>query len=203
MRLSGDCQGAQTTIEVERKWNDDGKRWQLEMETVIIIGRADVHSVDDFIAVLRDIASGADVHIQAFDAKKVASEAHILSAVHKAIRAFRKKRNISPDLSMEILLYAAGERQIHRALEMGISDGKNRKIAIVIVDPRGTRRLKTVAEEVKKRLKIREEGLGDLSERAETLKNFFHITDEELNAVGEEKLEKLVLERVALLDVKK
>ena len=51
-----------------------------------------------------------------------------------------------------------------------------------------------------------QEALGDIlseKERKEAIIQFFGITKDELEAVGEEKIEKLVLERVALLDVKK
>ena len=173
----------------------------------VIVGRTFVESVPAFLAALREVVPSG-VCIQAFDAKKVASEQHIRSAVQKALRAFRKKRNISQDLSMEMLLYAAGERQISRALEMGISEGEQ-KVVIAVVDPSNTleeAEMNAIAERVKKRMNIKEEKLGDIlseKERKEAIIQFFGITKEELEAVGEEKIEKLVLERVALLDVKK
>ena len=173
----------------------------------VIVGRTFVESVPAFLAALREVVPSG-VCIQAFDAKKEASEQHIRSAVQKALRAFRKKRNISQDLSMEMLLYAAGERQISRALEMGISEGEQ-KVVIAVVDPSNTleeAEMNAIAERVKRRMNIKEEELGNIlsdNERKEALVQFFGITKDELEAVGEEKIEKLVLERVALLDVKK
>ena len=91
---------------------------------------------------------------------------------------------------------------------MGISEGEQ-KVVIAVVDPSNTleeAEMNAIAERVKRRMNIKEEALGDIlsnNERKETIIQFFGITKEELEAVGEEKIEKLVLERVALLDVKK
>jgi KEOPS complex subunit Cgi121 len=116
---------------------------------------------------------------------------------------------------LEILLYAAGRRQIERALAMGVSvlEGENEKrVAIVIVDASARREkdLEVVAEEVKRKIGLQEEPISELAleleykeDKKKGIKKFFDITEAELKAVGEPKLKMLVLERVAMLDVLK
>ena len=181
----------------------------------IIAGKVGISNVDDFLSSLKNIAHEYDVTIQAMDAELIAGGEHIISAVKKAIRATERKRNITSDLGLEILLYAAGRRQIERALAMGVSvsEGENEKrVAIVIVDAsaRAQREkdLEMVAEEVKRKIGIQEEPISELEleykgDKKEGIKKFFDITEAELKAVGEPKLKMLVLERVAMLDVLK
>ncbi|MBA5942512.1 MAG: hypothetical protein H0M93_04220 [Methanophagales archaeon] len=185
----------------------------------IIIGKVSIKSVDDFLQVLRSLANKHTVTIQAMDAGLIACEEHIISAVKKAVRAIDKKNSITSDLGLEILLYAAGKRQIERALAMGVKEGE-RRIVIVVVDhdvglgSETQKDLEVVAKEVKLRTEMDEESIQDWkrnceleldknADRRNRLKHFFGITDEELKAVGEKKLRKLVLERVALLDLLK
>jgi KEOPS complex subunit Cgi121 len=185
------------------------------LNSKIIAGKGSISNVDDFLSSLKIIARKYAVTIQAMDAELIAGSEHIISAVKKAIRATERKRNITSDLGLEILLYAAGRRQIERALAMGVSvsEGENEKrVAIVIVDasPRAQRErdLEVVAEEVKRKLGLQEEPISELAleykgDKKEGIKKFFDITEAELKAVGEPKLKMLVLERVAMLDVLK
>ena len=184
---------------------------EQELNCKIVAGIVSIKSVDDFLSVLREIARKYAVTIQAMDAELIAGEEHIKSAVKKAIRAVEKRKSITSDLSLEILLYAAGKRQIERALTMGVTEG-DKKVAIVIVDVTSKKDLGGVAEEVKRKTGIvdapiqdweLELELEDNESKKEKLKKFFAIHEDELNAVGEKKLKMLVLERVALLDVLK
>jgi KEOPS complex subunit Cgi121 len=188
---------------------------EQELNCKIIVGKVGISNVDDFLSLLKTIARKYAVTIQAMDAELIAGEEHIISAVKKAIRATERKRNITSDLGLEILLYAAGRRQIERALAMGVSvsEGENEKrVAIVIVDASARREkdLEVVAEEVKRKLGLQGEPISELEleleykeDKKEGIKKFFDITEAELKAVGEPKLKMLVLERVAMLDVLK
>ena len=189
----------------------DNQKQAQELNCKLIAGKVRVSNVDDFLAVLKTIAHKYDVTIQAMNAELIAGEEHIKSAVKKALRAVSRNRNITNDLSLEILLYAAGRRQIERALAMGVSKSEGEKrVAIVIVDAsaRGEKDLEVVAEEVKRKIGLQEEPISELEleykgDKKEGIKKFFDITEAELKAVGESKLKKLVLERVARLDVLK
>ena len=173
----------------------------------ILAGTVRIVAVSEFLAVLSRIAQEYAVKIQALDALLIAGEEHLKSAVKKAIRAVAKNQSITSDLGLEILLYASGRRQIGRALAMGVAEGE-KKVAVVIVDAEGERDLEVVAEEVKRAAGLVEMPLQELevnhnNDKKEHVKRFFAITEAELNAVGEDKLNLLVLERVALLDVLK
>ncbi len=191
----------------------DNQKQAQELNCKLIAGKVRVSNVGDFHAVLKTIAHKYDVTIQAMNAELVAGEEHIKSAVKKALRAVGRNRNITNDLSLEILLYAAGKRQIERALAMGVSESEDEKrVAIVIVDAsaRAQREkdLEMVAEEVKRKIGVQEEPISELEleykeDKKEGIKKFFDITEAELKAVGEPKLKMLVLERVAMLDVLK
>ncbi|HDS44653.1 MAG TPA: hypothetical protein ENN68_00895 [Methanomicrobia archaeon] len=180
-----------------------------EAQYRILVGSVSIVSVSEFLAVLKGIAEQHAVTLQALDTDLVVSEAHLHSAVEKALRAVEKGTNITSELGMEILVYAAGKRQIGRALAMGVTEGEKR-IACIIVAPDTGTDLDAVVASVKASTGLTEEPHAlqafecehDASKRAR-LKRFFGITDGELSAVGEEKLPQLVLERVALLDVLK
>jgi KEOPS complex subunit Cgi121 len=191
--------------------DSEGKKQEKEQELNcrIVAGNVSISDVDDFLSGLKAIAHKYAVTIQAMDAELIAGEEHIKSAVEKAIRAMKRERGITSDLGLEILLYASGRRQIERALGMGVTEGK-KNVAIVIVDERGDKDLEVVAEEVKRKIGIEEVPIRELESdldyegnKKERIKEFFSITEDEINAVGEKKLKMLVLERVALLDVLK
>jgi KEOPS complex subunit Cgi121 len=182
-----------------------GQEEERVLNCKIIAGKVRVANVADFLSLLKSIAHKYAVTIQAMDAELIAGEEHITAAVMKALRAMEERRNITSDLSLEILLYAAGKRQIERAFAIGVSEG-DKKVAIVIVDTTAENDLAVVADEVKRRTGIKEAPVHESdynNAKKEKLKRFFNITEAEINAVGEKKLKMLVLERVALLDVLK
>ena len=184
----------------------DSLEREKRLNCKIIAGVVYIADVGEFLSLVRTIARTYGVTIQAMNAELVAGEGHITSAVKKALRAVERKRNITSDLGLEILLYAAGRRQIERALAMGVSEGEQ-NIALVIVAA-GEKDLEAIAEAVKREAGIREEQMSALeleynAAKRAGIKTFFDITDAELRAVGEKKLKLLVLERVAMLDVLK
>ncbi len=189
---------------------------EQELNCKIIVGKVSISNVDDFLSSLKNIAHKYAVTIQAMDAELIAGEEHIISAVKKAMRAMERKRNITSDLGLEILLYAAGRRQIENALAMGVSLSAREteeRVAIVIVDAFSARAqrekdLGMVVEEVKREIGIQEEPISELEleyegKKKDKIMKFFDITEVELKMAGELKLKMLVLERVAMLDVLK
>ena len=182
---------------------------EQELNCAIVAGTVRISNVEEFLARMKAIAHTYGVTIQALDAELLAGEEHIHSAVEKAMRAVKRKRSITSDLGLEILLYAAGKRQIERALEMGVKEGE-RRVAIVMVGEGGEKDVEVVAEDVKRKTGIEEVSIEKLESeldydehKRERIKEFFAVTSDELQAVGEEKLKFLVLERVALVDVLK
>ncbi|MFX0114623.1 MAG: KEOPS complex subunit Cgi121 [Candidatus Hodarchaeota archaeon] len=60
---------------------------------------------------------------QVVDAAHIAGREHLLSSFWHAFRHFKAGRTISSNFSLEVLLYAAGVRQIHQAISLlGIQD---------------------------------------------------------------------------------
>lgn len=90
----------------------------------LIEGVAEIEDVDRLIERLGEIGATYDCVITAFDARYLVGREHIERAVHLAKRAFERGENVAETRSIEVLLYAAGSRQIDRALEIGVSAGE-------------------------------------------------------------------------------
>ncbi|MFC6974953.1 KEOPS complex subunit Cgi121 [Halomicroarcula sp. GCM10025709] len=160
----------------------------------VVDGTTTVDDVGAFVAELEGIGDTYGATIQAFDARYVVDRAHVERAVELATRARDRGEGIAEDFGVEILLYAAGRRQINQALEMGLSDGDCPVVAVVV----GGDEAAAAA------------ALGDLLDPGETLgeydrdrvRSFFDVTDTEL-AATEGTIADAVHERVALLPVEK
>lgn len=164
-----------------------------------IIGcRGKIESADKFIEDARDhiskFFSEKEVLLQFLDADKILGKEHIHSAIEHAQRAFKRKNNISSTMAMEILIYAAGEPQISNALEkIGLKDGSER-IAMVVDG-------KLDIEGLLAHLNLKRD--DEILEYKDFKLREFGISENEISTVGKEKLKDLVLERVAMVDVRK
>ena len=157
-------------------------------------GIATVESVDDFVADIAALQEQYGTTIQVFDARYVAGRSHLERAVKLAQRATERDDRIADDPAVEILLYAAGRRQIQRALEMGVSPGECPVVAVVVGgDEAGvTAALETRFQSA--------ETLGSVDD--ELLCDLFEISDRELEATAG-TLADIVRERVSMLVVEK
>ncbi|PXF57014.1 MAG: hypothetical protein C4B59_15965 [Candidatus Methanogaster sp.] len=164
------------------------------MKTHLIAGTCEIADINGFLQTLGGVASGYGITVQAIDASKTAGSEHILAAAEKAIRAVQRRDSISDDLGMEILLYASGNRQIKRALSMGVRTGRNELVLVAVGDeiPEGAIR------ELENLILVADVA-GYTREKRDAITTFFSITETEIAAVGEEKIPQLVLERVALM----
>lgn len=163
----------------------------------IVDGRAEIEDLDRFINEIGQMSDEAGATVQLFDARYVAGERHLRRAAELATRAVDRGTTIAREPAVELLLYAAGRRQINRALEMGVSEGS---IAVVGVVDGGDS-----GDETKAVARIRDLLVSTASVKwgdRETLTEFFDIGEREL-AVVDGGLESIVLERVALLAVEK
>lgn len=162
----------------------------------LLTGTTGIADLDAFVADLDSVGSAFDCAIQAFDARYIAGFDHLARAVTLANRASERGETIARDRSVEILLYAAGRRQIDRAFEIGVSEGEQ---AVVIVvdgeDEKGA--IAALAELV-------EPADWTPGERADEARitEFYGIDDPE-RAATDASLEALVCERVALLVVER
>jgi KEOPS complex subunit Cgi121 len=169
---------------------------------LVVEGEATVEDVDTFVERLREIGAEYGVAVQAFDARYVVDRAHLDRAVALANRAFDRGENVARDRAVELLLFAAGRRQINRALEMGVKEGE--VPAVVVIDD-GSGPEETTTPEADAATAVR--GLLDPAETlgqydSERVRAFFEVTDAELAATDAD-LSALVRERVAMLVVER
>ncbi|WP_101298035.1 KEOPS complex subunit Cgi121 [Halegenticoccus soli] len=195
----------------------------------LVEGIAEIDDLDAFLARAEEIADEHGVDVQAFDARYVVGREHLERAVELADRAIERGENVARDRAVEILLYAAGRRQIDQSLEMGVSEG--RIPVVVLVDGGGDPDLTTdgtsssgdetgavdeisEVDESDETAETSEDAaavaVGELLEPAATLGEFdralvcefFDVGEAEIEAVRGD-LSDLVLERVSLLEVEK
>ena len=179
-----------------------------------LTGTERIDDLDDTLAAVDRVADATDCTVQGFDARYVAGETHLRRALTLADRAFDREENVARDRGVELLLYAAGRRQIDRALEMGLSEGETPVVYLVADgdgngddgsdDPSG-RDGGTADREREAVRRLRERPSfepGEVTADGDRLRSFFDISDREL-AATDGSLADLVHERVALLDVEK
>jgi len=162
---------------------------------MLVEGIATVDDVDAFITNLRAVGEEHDCAVTAVDARYVAGRPHLQAAVDRANRAFERDDTIADDRSIEILLYAAGRRQIERALEMGVGEG--RTAAVIVIDGEDESGAASAVAEL-----FEEEPVLDAARDDQLIRAFFDISDLEL-AATDAPLVDLVVERVSLLAVEK
>ncbi|WP_281196111.1 KEOPS complex subunit Cgi121 [Halorubrum sp. F4] len=176
-------------------------------EVRIVEGTLVVDDLDAFLASLESIREETGAVVQAFDADRVVDAAHLRLATRLAARSIARDEAVARDPAVEILVYAAGRRQIDRALDLGVSPGE-RRAALVVADfadvaeaNRPAADLETAVTSVEGLLATGPEPtLGEFDDG--TVRDYYGVTDRELDATDGD-LADIVHERVALLDVEK
>jgi len=165
----------------------------------LVAGTAVVGDVDAFV---EDLPGGPETAVQAFDADYVAGRGHLAAAVEHADRAFERGENVASDRAVEVLLYAAGRRQIRDALGMGVGSGEQGVVVVVAGGDEANTASAVAAFLDDARVLDGEPLPDDVSGDRETIRGFFGVSDAELDAAAGD-LPGIVRERVALLDVEK
>lgn len=164
----------------------------------LLEGGVTVGDLDAFVEELSRIGDEHGCTVQAFDARYVAGREHLERAVELADRAIERDENVARDRGVEILLYAAGRRQIDQSLEMGVDDGDTD--VVVLIDGDDEDGALTALRDA---LDVEERPTTGVEHADEALLcEFFDVTPAEREAT-EADLADLVGERVALLDVEK
>jgi len=161
-----------------------------------------ISDVNLFLDNIRRKAS--DCQVQVFDAKMIAGLDHLFFSVLNGLRSFESGNKISDSLAIEILLYASGQHQINKAIQMlGIKPDSS-QIAVVVLS-------KSREKAVQAMLKVSEAVSGEKSdevidltdEKFQVIKSMFEISDAELEATRrtskKEALRNILIERSALL----
>ncbi len=158
-----------------------------------------IDNVPDFLKAIKSISSNYNTIIQAMDAGKIAGEKHLLFSVQKALRAKENNCCMAHDLGIEIMRYASGKKQIGEAFSMGVHEGQMNVAFVVLGENEdvelSVRTLNALIEEAPV--------MNYASSKRAALIEQFLITEEEIWAAGEEMLQSLVMERVALVDILK
>ena len=147
-------------------------------------------------------------HIQVLDAKFVAGEKHLLFAILNALNAFQQSHNISESLEVEVLLYASGQRQIRKAIDLlGVKPATS-EIAVAVITAN-----KDDVKGIEAKIagivpgKREDNVLRHQEGKAERLIEAFDITDTELEVASEnretlwEALVAIIIEKCALLAI--
>ncbi|SFM85526.1 KEOPS complex subunit Cgi121 [Methanolobus profundi] len=169
------------------------------MEFMIIGGSLYVESVPELLSRLRSISSLYNTTIQAMDADRIAGEEHVLFAIRKALRAIENGSNMARDMGIEIMRYAAGKKQIEEAFSMGVHEGDMDIVFVVLGEEKEVKDSVMALKDI-----IAETSVLDYSDtKRDIILEQFLISDKEIQAVGEDMIPSIVLERVALVDVLK
>lgn len=158
--------------------------------------------IEDIKVFLREIADKSKANgciIQAINADRVAGEKHLQFAVSKALRAFRQGKNAAKDMGIEVMRYASGKRQIEEAFSMGVHEGQNNIVFVVM----GKSDAVSTCLELLKQMIISDDVIPYIPSKREEIILQFGITADEIVVVGEQMVPELVIERVALVDVLK
>lgn len=159
------------------------------------MGCKKISNVEKCLEIAKKFSNERGITIQLMDADTVYGKEHLISAVEHASRAFEEGRNSSSSLSMEILLYASGKKQITDAIQFsGIKEGKS-AIAVIV----GKKISKDVVKELMHRLNIERD--DSVIQKKEKTLNRFGFSLEEIGAT--DKPGDLILERVAMVDIMK
>lgn len=137
------------------------------------------------------------LEIALFNADLVFGPEHLKSAYEHADRAFKSNTNIAKTLATEMLLYASGQRQISRAIDKIGVGKRTRNVAVAFIGRPTKTQVSNLLSDLS--LKRNDDVLMPDDRYLET----FGITKKELSTVPKKKRKKLVLEKVALVDLLK
>jgi KEOPS complex subunit Cgi121 len=171
---------------------------------IVIFGaRGTIKDIEEFLHQLILFSKDEKLTIQALNAKLVYGTDHLISATQHALRAVEEKTNATNSLALEILLYAAGERQIQKAIKkMGVVKGKQSAAFVIVDDHKKSVNRKAYDKVIDRLLQsfgfVRDDKV--LEGTRDTVKRF-GISDKELRTVHESKYGDLILEKVAMVDV--
>jgi tRNA threonylcarbamoyladenosine modification (KEOPS) complex Cgi121 subunit len=142
------------------------------------------------------------------DSRCVAGIDHLLFSAVNALRAFENESNISKRLGVEFLLFVSGQRQIKKAISMVGVKPETESVTVVLMGASKSsleaafhELIRLVNGQIDDKLELLER------DRLKELSRIYEITSRELESMnysssGAEALEKLIIERVALLGIR-
>ncbi len=167
----------------------------------VAAGICRVENVDEFLAKFAEVDKAENTVTQVFDASRVAGAGHLIQAARLALNAQASKMGFASSPSIELICWAAAERQIGRAFEkIGVRSGEI-GLAFVSVGNSSSHVRRALSKIFRKLVKDWDNSLIEISRnKIPGLRRVFSISKEELAIAS---IEKIVLDRVALLAVAK
>jgi len=163
----------------------------------IIGAKGNIQNIDNFLDRIKGFSNKNNVAIQVFNADLIYGEKHLISAFEHAKRAIEQKTNTTNSLEMEILLYAAGERQLKLAIpKMGFKKGKS-NLAIIVVSK--DKKIDKIVENLLSEFNLDKD--DKLLEGDENTLKKFGLNQKEIKTVAKTKYQDLILEKVAMVDI--
>lgn len=159
--------------------------------------RFTVPDIHEYLQELHVIGTQCECSFICFNRHVIAGRKHVTAAVMHALRSFHSGNQIARSIEVESLLFAAGTRQTGLIGPFGIHNGFNEcYLCIVPRNDNAEGKIRTLMEFAD------DENWEEISlEKVENLQKLFSITREELQVTGNNRLQDLILERVALLAV--
>lgn len=185
-------------------------KYLKEFDKFLIIAGLKHVKIDDAKALFTQLRRAPKPQIQIFDANCVASQQHLFFAALNALKAFQDKLNISSSLAVEALLYASGQRQIQKSVDMLGIKPMTHNVAVLIIADSEDEAIETL-NKISNTIdgKFDDSVIEVTAEKYASLKRLFRISNREIEAKTERKnsekeaLIYLIIERGALLTVKK
>lgn len=157
-----------------------------------------IKDADIFLKKINEFSNKNNLKIQVFDADLIFGINHIITSINHAVRSIKNNKQTTNSIEMEIMLYVSGERQLKLAIpKMGIK--KNTKnIAFILISDNITN---DIIKELLNFLSLKRCD-SVLSSNGKNLKKF-GINEKEIKTVSADNYEKLIIEKVALVDILK
>jgi len=160
---------------------------EMQREIQIICGTVRIPNLSAFLKTVSSITSENEIIIQGLNADLIAGERHLHLAIRKALRAVAAGRNIAKDTGIEIMRYAAGERQIERSFSIGLREGDNNAVFVLFGKMDSLiPSLSAIRELIDE--KPCSELLNYSDSKRKGILSLFGITDAEIEASGEEHI---------------
>jgi KEOPS complex subunit Cgi121 len=163
--------------------------------------RVDTQDIDAMLKTLAVIDKRSQTTCQIFDADRIAGEEHLVHAAKLALTAQATHLNFADSLNIELVCWVSGLRQIARAFDrVGVRKGCSHVAVLTVGKDRED--VKRAQMETLRRLNLdRDDKVLDVnSKKISVLMKVFDISKKELQIAP---IEKLVLEKVALLSLQR
>ena len=181
-----------------------------ENKNISVLGFREIKIVDIDAFFKKIRANIYPATVQIVDADKIAGKSHLLFAFINAQKSFEQHRAISTNLEVETLLYAAGTRQIGKAIDIIGVKLETSCIAVLIFASDEKEAANAQLKLLKLISGVRDDSVLCVKEKdkIEHLQTAFGITQLELEAAkspetsSNEALTWLIVERVSLVATK-